>query len=75
MKTADLLDLLITRLVRATGESRGHWRRVLGPVKLYSRDTHPSCNWSIEPSGSVRDVANAQDMLDGVRVEHPFLVP
>lgn len=75
MKTADLLDLLITRLARATGKSRAHWRRVLGPAKLYPRETHPSCNWSVEPIGSVSDVATAQDMLDGVRAEYPFLAP
>lgn len=73
MKTADLLDLLITRLAKASGKSRGHWRRVLGPMKVYARETHPSCNWSVEPSGSVGDVATAQDLLDGVRAEHPFV--
>lgn len=75
MKSADLLDLLIARLVRATGKSRGHWRRVLGPAKVYARETHPSCNWAIEPSGSIGDVAVVQDMLDGIRAEHPFLAP
>lgn len=73
MTTADLLDLLITRLTRATGKSRAYWRRALGPVKVYSLATHPSCNWRIEPSGSAWDVETAETMLDGVRAEHPLI--
>lgn len=73
MTATELLEMLTTRLARSAGGSRARWRQVLGPVKIHSLATHPSCNWSLEPSGPSAAVAAAQALLDDVRLAHPFV--
>src|SRR3546814_4721483 len=51
--TADnLVELIVARLVRDYGRSKHHWRRLVGPIRLYSRATHPHCNWAAAPIGT-----------------------
>lgn len=72
--TADkLIDLLITRLVRDRGGSKHHWRKVVGPIRLYSRATHPHCNWAATPTGSFQEIAVIENLLDDLRMRHPLL--
>ncbi|MEC3947996.1 hypothetical protein [Sphingobium sp. HWE2-09] len=72
--TADTLtDLLVARLVRDHGKSKHHWRKVVGKLRLYSRTTHPHCNWNAMPTGSVQDVALIESLLDDLRMAHPLL--
>jgi hypothetical protein len=72
--TADkLIDLLVARLLRDHGKSKHHWRRAIGPLRLYSRDTHPHCNWNATPTGSFQDVALIEGLLDDLRMAHPLL--
>lgn len=72
--TADkLIDLLVARLLRDHGKSKHHWRKVIGPLRLYSRDTHPHCNWNATPTGSFQDVALIETLLDDLRMAHPLL--
>jgi hypothetical protein len=73
MTQADLIDLIAAALVRSHGRSRRHWRIVLGRVRTYPLSTHPSCNWSIDPTGTPGDVEAAQQALDRMRAEHPFV--
>lgn len=74
MMTADqLIDMLVARLVREHGGSKHHWRRVVGTARLYSRATHPHCNWSVTPTGTVREIAVLETLLDQMRIDHPLL--
>ena len=72
--TADkLTDLLVARLVRDHGRSKHHWRKAIGPIRLYSQATHPHCNWAMTPTGSFQDVAVIESLLDDLRMRHPVL--
>lgn len=72
--TADrLIDLMVARLVRDHGRSKHHWRKAMGPVRLYSRATHPHCNWNATPSGTHQDIAVIETLLDDWRMRYPLL--
>ena len=72
--TADkIIDLLVARLVRDHGRSKHHWRKAIGSVRLYSRATHPHCNWTITPTGSHQEIAAIETLLDDLRMRHPVL--
>ena len=73
MKASALEDLLINTLVRKTGGTRRQWRIALGPIRLHDRATHPHCNWSVTPSGSIGEVSAIERLLDDVRLSHPFV--
>ena len=68
-----MIDLLVARLVRDQGRSKHHWRKGIGPVRLYDRETHPHCNWAVTPTGTYRDVALIESLLDDLRQLHPLL--
>ncbi|MCI4591985.1 hypothetical protein MOK15_18015 [Sphingobium sp. BYY-5] len=72
--TCDMMtDLIVARLLRDHGKSKHHWRKVIGPIRLYSRETHPHCNWTATPTGSLRDIALIESLLDDLRFLHPLL--
>ena len=72
--TADgLTDLMVARLVRDHGRSKHHWRKAIGPIRLYSRATHPHCNWAATPAGNFQDVAAIESLLDDLRLKYPLL--
>lgn len=73
MTSADLLDLIIARLVRGFGGTQRHWRGVIGPIKTYPRETHAHCNWSIVPRGTARENSIVENVLDEVRLQHPMV--
>lgn len=73
MTPHQLTDLLISTLVRAHGGERRRWRLVIGPIRVHSLDTHPHCNWSIAPSGSARENAAVEGLLDDIRGSHPIV--
>lgn len=70
----DIIDMLVARLVHDHGRSKHHWRKAIGAVRLYSRETHPHCNWTATPTGSVGDIALIEGMLDDMRMAHPLIV-
>jgi len=73
MTQSQLSDLLIAKLVREHGGTRHRWRRLAGPVRLYSLRTHGHCNWAITPTGSVSEIAAIEQLLDDLRMDHPIL--
>jgi hypothetical protein len=73
MTASQLQDLLVARLARLAGGTQRRWRTVVGPVKIYDRSTHATCNWSIAPSGGSREIAEVERLLDSVRLEHPIV--
>lgn len=75
MTASQLQDLLIIRLVRHVGGTQRRWRAVIGPVKVHDPETHAHCNWSLAPSGGTREIAEAERMLDALRLEHPIVTP
>ncbi|QGP81089.1 hypothetical protein [Sphingobium sp. CAP-1] len=68
-----MTDLMVARLLRDHGRSKHHWRKAIGAIRLYSRDTHPHCNWTATPTGTVRDMALIESLLDDLRMAHPLL--
>ena len=72
---SQLQELLVTTLVRKTGGPPRRWRTAIGAVRLYDRATHPHCNWSINPSGTPREVAAVEKLLDTIRLSHPIVLP
>lgn len=66
-------DLLLARLVRAHGGSRQRWRKLVGPIRLYSIATHPHCNWSASPVGSAMEIEAVERLADELRLTHPIL--
>jgi len=73
MTTDKLVDMIIARLVRDHGCSKHHWRRLVGPIRLYSRTTHPHCNWSAAPTGTFQEIAAIEALLDDWRMRYPLL--
>jgi hypothetical protein len=73
MTSAQLIDLLIARLVRDHGGTKQHWRKLVGPVQLYSEQTHPHCNWQINPTGTRTEIAKIEKLIDGLRMDHPII--
>ncbi|WP_420143346.1 hypothetical protein [Sphingobium sp.] len=73
MTTDRIIDMLVARLLRDHGKSKHHWRKAIGPLRLYSPATHPHCNWSATPTGSVHDVSLIENLLDDLRMAHPLL--
>lgn len=72
MTASDLQDLIVKALTRESGQQH-RWRMVIGKVRVYSLSTHPHCNWSITPMGSVSEVAKAERVLDTIRMRHPIV--
>lgn len=75
MTVDDLIDRFLARLLREQGGTRRRWRNVIGPVRVYSPETHAHCNWSITPSGSAAEVAAVEAVSDMLRSEVPIVVP
>ncbi len=73
MTADDLVDRFLAALLRTHGGTRRRWRTVLGPVRVYSPETHPHCNWSITPAGSGAEIAAVEALADRLRSEHPIL--
>jgi hypothetical protein len=73
MTAGKLQDLLIARLIRAAGGSARTWRLALGPIRIRPAATHVHCNWEFSASGSVREVAAIERLLDDVRLDRPFV--
>ncbi|MDF0542484.1 hypothetical protein PX699_09040 [Sphingobium sp. H39-3-25] len=73
MTSTDLLDLLIATLVREVGGNRRKWRTAIGPVRIYSTATHAHCNWAVAPSGTARENAEIERIVDGMRLQHPII--
>ena len=72
MDAAELTNLILDRLVRLHGGSRGSWRRVVGGLRVYPTQTHPHCNWDAVPSGTVSQIQSANAVVDHVRELHPI---
>jgi hypothetical protein len=73
MHVSQLQALLIQRLIRNDGGSQRAWRIAIGPIRLHDPATHPHCNWSVAPSGNIRQNAAIERLLDSVRLDHPII--
>jgi hypothetical protein len=73
MTGSEIQDLLVAALARQHGGSARSWRMAIGPVRVHDVSTHPLCNWSVAPSGSVRENAAIEHLLDTVRLTHPMV--
>lgn len=74
MTASDLRDLFLSTLTRRFGGSRRRWRIVIGEAKLYSRETHPHCNWAIDPAGSANENGAVEQVADELRARHPIVI-
>lgn len=70
---SQLQDMMVKSLVRSAGGSQRRWRIALGPISLRNVQQDWHCNWSVTPSGSARENAEIEKLLDRVRLEHPQL--
>jgi hypothetical protein len=75
MTPSELHDLLVALLARQYGGSQRRWRMIVGPIRTYDIATHSHCNWSVDPSGSFREVAEVERVLDTFRIRHPIVIP
>jgi hypothetical protein len=73
MTAGELQDFLIARLTRKAGGSARQWRSAIGPIRVRDASTHAHCNWEVNPSGTAREVAAVEQLLDTVRLDHPFV--
>ncbi len=73
MTLVELRQLLVATLVRAHGDSRAKWRRAVGEIRIYPRDTHAHCNWEVWASGTVTEIAAVEQAVDMVRADHPWV--
>lgn len=72
IRASALQDLIVSQLARDAGGTRRRWRIVVGPVRVHDPMTHPHCNWSVNPSGNSREVAEVERLLDTMRLQQPF---
>lgn len=73
MTASELQNLIVATLTRNVGGSRRRWRLAVGPVHVHSVETHPHCNWSVSPSGSIGENAAVEDLVDIIRSTHPII--
>ncbi len=73
MTQGQLIELLLARLLQTHGGTRHRWRRLVGPVRTYSLDTHPHCNWAINPTGSCSEIEAIEQLVDDLRMGHPIV--
>lgn len=72
MHTASQLqDRLVRALVRTVGGSQRRWRICLGPVQVRDRAAYSHCNWTVTPSGTAREIAEIEQLLDTFCLDHP----
>jgi hypothetical protein len=69
----DVRELIAKAIVRDQGGSLMRWRSVLGRVRIYPLDTHPHCNWRIDPAGTIAEVEAAERAIDVVSARHPIV--
>jgi hypothetical protein len=72
MTGSELRDLLIRDLARSHGGGAARWSKIIGAVKIYSRNTHAHCNWDIRPAGAVHEIAIIERASDALRARYPF---
>ena len=60
-------------LLREQGGTHRQWRLALGPIRVLNRETHPHCNWSVTPSGTPREIAAIERLLDTARLDYPLV--
>ena len=75
MNASDLQDIFVATLLREAGGERRRWRMAIGQVRLHDIATHPHCNWSIAPSGTVRENAAIERLSDVLRLRHAIIDP
>ncbi len=68
-----MIDLMVARLVRERGGAKHRWRQRIGAVRLYPRETHAHCNWSVSPTGSFGEIEAVESLADELRLKHPLL--
>jgi hypothetical protein len=73
MTASELRDLIVHRLAKERGGGTTRWRRVIGPLQVYSRTTHAHCNWEARPSGPAQDVIFVEKIVDTLRSDYPFV--
>ncbi|SNS33939.1 hypothetical protein SAMN06295912_104203 [Sphingomonas laterariae] len=73
MTAGELQDRFIATLAREAGGGHRRWRIAVGPVRLYSIDTHPHCNWAVTPSGSAGEIERVERVADVLRQRHPIV--
>ena len=73
MTASELRDQLVRTLVRSAGSTQRRWRIVVGPVRVHDLATHAHCNWSIDPTGTAREIAEVEGLLDRVRLDRPIV--
>jgi hypothetical protein len=71
MHTSQLQDLIVSTLVKQAGGTQRRWRIALGPIKLRDPLSYVHCNWEVTPSGTPRENAAIERLLDTIRLEHP----
>lgn len=75
MLSSQLQDLIVSALVRQAGGTQRRWRIALGPVQLRDPRSYAHCNWEVRPSGTPRENATIERMMDTIRLEHPTVSP
>jgi hypothetical protein len=71
MLASQLQDLIVSTLVRQAGGTQRRWRIALGPIELRDPRSYAHCNWEVAPSGTPRENAAIERLLDTIRLEHP----
>ncbi|WP_448663263.1 hypothetical protein ACG3SL_00880 [Sphingomonas sp. CJ20] len=74
MTGSELQDLIVGRLFRKYGGRKRQWQLAVGPVTVRDLATHPHCNWSIAPAGSIAENEAIERLLDEVRASFPLVV-
>lgn len=75
MKASDLQDRIVAQLVRDHGGTKRHWKLVVGRIRLYDPATHPHCNWALDPSGTPRENAVVERLMDDLRLRLRIVTP
>ena len=75
MHISQLQDLIVSTLVRQGGGTQRRWRIALGPVRLRDPIDYAHCNWDVTPSGTPRENAAIERLLDTIRLDHPTVLP
>jgi hypothetical protein len=69
---SELEELLATMLAGVVGGDENDWKRAIGAVEVLDIVWHPKCNWTVNPTGSIEQVAAIGAAAAVLADAHPY---
>ena len=71
LAAGEIRDLLAALLAGAIGGGAHRWREKIGELVVFPLATHPTCNWTVRPTGNAQESQAIAAAVELVREQHP----